>query len=381
MKRALTTLLLLLVPSLAIAAPCPTNRPAPAPGAEWPKRDASTLNADAVKALEDYAFTLTGTDAERKGIRTNGVVIIHQGQLVYERYARGWDETKRHLTWSVSKSFTNALVGIAAGKGKLSLTDSICEHLPWVRDLGEERCGITVQHLLEFSSGLDWKEVYENESNQESSVLAMLYGVGQDDAARFIASHPLRDPPGESWMYSSGDSTLLMAVVQAALEPEDGVRFPWKLLFDRIGVTSAVWERDGKGTMIGSSYLYATPRDMARFGYLALADGCWNGERILPEEWMAQSTAISAPITKKTYLRDPVDVQGRQWWLNKQHPEEEARPFPDVPEDAFMARGHWGQSITVIPSRDLIIVRTGDDRERVFDLNVFLPLAMKVVEP
>ena len=354
------------------------------PGEAWPDVSAQVLSqkAEAITALEDYAFTLEGADEERRGIRTDGVVIIRAGELIYERYARGHDASKRHLSWSVSKSFTNALVGIAVGQGRLSVEDSLCKHLPWVSELGEDRCGITVRHLLEFSSGLDWQEVYEGASNQSSSVLSMLYGAGHEDAARFIASHALRDPPGESWMYSSGDSTLLMAVVQAVMEPEHGDRFPWTQLLDPIGMRSAVWERDRAGTIIGSSYLYATPRDLARFGYLLKHDGCWDGARILPEGWVSESTQVSEAMTKKRLHRDPDDVQGRQFWLNKPVPGvDDQRPFPDLPEDAFFARGHWGQSISVIPSWDLVVGRTGDDREGGFDLQRFLVLAREVAAP
>ncbi len=361
---------------------CPTG--VTWPGEAWPDVSAQVAaqKADAIRALEDYAFTLEGADEERRGLRTDGVVILRGGQLLYERYARGHDASKRHLSWSVSKSFTNALVGIAVGQGRMSLDDSVCEYLTWAADEEEDKCGITVRHLLEFSSGLDWQEVYEGASNQSSSVLSMLYGAGHKDAARFILGHDLRDPPGESWMYSSGDSTLLMAAVQAAMQPEHGERFAWTQLLTPIGMRGAVWERDRAGTIIGSSYLYATPRDLARFGYLLRHDGCWDGTRILPEGWVAGSTQVSEAMTKKRLHREPDDVQGRQFWLNKAVPGvDEARPFPDLPEDAFFARGHWGQSISVIPSWDLVVVRVGDDREGGFDLERFLLLAREVAAP
>lgn len=363
----------MLVAGVAFAGPCPTRENWP--GADWTKSPV-TLNPEALKAFEDYSFTLTGKDADREGIRTDGVVIVQNGQLVYERYGRGFDASNRHLSWSVSKSITNMLVGIAVGKGVLSVEDSICKHLTWAKG---KVCDITVRNLLEFSSGLDWQEVYENASNQASSVLAMLYGVGQPDMAKFVAGHPFRAAPGETWLYSSGDTTLLMAVVQAALEPTEGQRFPWKLLFDPIGVKSAIWERDGKGTMVGSSYLYATARDLARMAYLFQNDGCWNGTRILPEGWVDQSLTINEPIQKKALERDN-ETQGWQWYVNKPLPGDAHKPYPDIPDDAFFAIGHWGQTITVIPSRDLIVVRVADDRDDTFDLDTFISLALKAVQ-
>jgi CubicO group peptidase (beta-lactamase class C family) len=309
-------------------------------------------------------------------------LIIHRGRVVYERHGRGWDAGKRHLAWSVSKSFINALTGIAVERGAVALEDSICKHLSTKVVKRQEACAITVRHLLEFSSGLDWREDYENGgTHQDSSVLAMLYGEGRKDMVSFIASHPLRDPPGTTWMYSSGDTTLLGGVLDAALRPTLGKDWAWPLLFDVLGMESAAWERDGKGVPVGSSYLYATPRDLAKLGFLFLNDGCWEGRRVLPEGWVAASTQVSEPIRLRALERGTDDVQGRQWWLNQPIPGvQEQRPWPGLPEGAFLARGHWGQSIAVIPSQDVVVVRTADDRDGSFSLETFLKLALAVVE-
>ncbi len=351
------------------------------PTVDWPeaKAEVAAARPAQLQALEDYAFTLVGRDEERKGVRTEGVVLIHKGRVVYERYGRGFDASKRHLAWSVSKSFTSALVGVAVGRGALSLEDSICEHVKVKR---EENCAIRVRHLLEFASGLDWREEYENGGGyQSSSVLAMLYGEGRRDMVSFITSHERQEAPGTSWRYSSGDTTLLAGVLDAALKPSLGRDWAWSLLFDVLGMKSATWERDGKGVLVGSSYLHATPRDLARLGFLYLNDGCWAGQRVLPEGWVASSTRVSKAIHLKTYEWGPGDVQGWHWWLNRPLPGvQEELPWPSVPEGAYAARGHWGQSITVIPSKDLVVVRTADDRDGSFSLDTFLKLSLAVVE-
>ncbi|WP_233261857.1 serine hydrolase [Vitiosangium sp. GDMCC 1.1324] len=374
---------LLLAGALALASParaeCP-SRPT-WPTEDWPdgKAEVAAARPAQIKALEDYAFTLTGKDEERKGIRTDGVLLIHKGRVVYERYGRGFDVSKRHLSWSVSKSFTSALTGIAVKRGAVALDDSICKHVKAKR---QESCAITVRNLLEFASGLDWREDYENGgSYQDSSVLAMLYGEGRKDMVSFITGHELQEKPGTSWRYSSGDATLLSGVLDAALKPSEGRDWPFTLLLDVLGMKSATWERDGKGVVVGSSYLHATPRDLAKFGFFYLNDGCWAGQRVLPEGWVAQSTQVSEPIKQKSYEREHEDVQGWQWWLNRPIPGVQAeRPWPNVPEDAFAARGHWGQSISIIPSKDLIVVRTGDDRDGSFELDSLLKLSLAVVE-
>ncbi|MFH1808177.1 MAG: serine hydrolase [Pseudomonadota bacterium] len=349
------------------------------PTAEWRSRadTVATSKAAEIQAFEDYAFTLTGKDEERKGIRTDGVLIVHHGEIIYERYARGFTASKRHIAWSVTKSVTNALTGVAVKQGAVALGDSICMHLDGVP---EDNCGITVQHLLEFSSGLDWAEIYENQSNQASSVLAMLYGEGRKDMARFVFKHARRDAPGTTWQYSSGESTLLLGVVGAAMTPQYGENWPWTLLFDRIGAQRSAFERDNAGTLAGGSYWMATLQDYARFGYLFLNDGCWDGERILPVNWVAEAQVVPASFKVKRIDEETgTDVNGRLWWLNTPVPEQGlSKPWPDLPDDTYAALGHWGQRIVVIPSLDLVIARYGDDREGSVDVNDLVAKAIPI---
>lgn len=359
------------------AGTCPSRDIWPTQGWTERKAEVAAARADEIKALEDYAFTLVGTDAQRIGIRTDSVVIIKGGQLIYEKYARGYDETKRHIGWSVTKSVTSALTGIAANRGLLSVDDSICKYLSAEN---QKHCDITVRNLLEFSSGLDWTEFYEYKSNQASSVLAMLYGQGRKDTVAFVTGLPSRDPVGTTFEYSTGEALLLSNVVQGAMKPSLGETYPWTVLFAPLGMKSAMIERDTKGNYLGGSHFYATPRDMAKFGYMYLNDGCWEGQRLLPDGWVKSSTTVQTPF--RTKVVDPVALpEGWMWWLNQGVPEQNIPdpPLPGVPGDTFMARGHWGQSISVIPSLDLVIVRTGDDRDETkFTLKTFLPLAIAV---
>ncbi|MEQ1500923.1 MAG: serine hydrolase [Myxococcota bacterium] len=349
------------------------------PGVDW-HLAAEVPAADRMAALDAAAFPdVDRADPDRRGIRTDGLVVVHRGALVYERYAAGWTGLRRHLAWSATKSVTNALTGIAVRDGLLSVDASICT--AGFSAAIAPSCAVTVDDLLTFSSGWDWHETYEGASPTSSSVLAMLYGEGRGDMAAFVTGHPLRAEPGATWMYSSGDTVVLSAVVGHALAPAFGDRWPWVVLFDPLGM-DPVLERDGVGTYVGSSYLWATPRDLARFGLLLLRDGCWDGQRLLPEGWVAWSTTPSDAMRGVTIGRDPGDVQGRQFWLNRPVPEagQVDLPWPSVPEGAFAARGHWGQSVTVIPSLDLVVVRTADDREPV-DLDPILAAAIGLVTP
>lgn len=361
--------LLLALPALAACPaedvwPSSTWAPGPVP------------DAAAVAALEAYLFPQRDDEA-RTGVRTDGIVIVQSGHLVYERYGADWTPEMPHLLWSASKSFTNALIGIAQREGRLDIHDSICDH---VEATNPDLCAATVRDFLEFSSGIAWRETYENEPPTASSVLAMLWGEGRGDAAELVLRHGLRDAPGTSWEYSSGDTNVLSKIAGKALAPEHGDHFPWAVLFDPIGIQTATWERDAAGTYIGSSYLYMPPRDMARFGYLLLQDGCWQGERILPEGWVAASTEVSAPIRNKALSRSPGDTQGRQFWLNQPVLElgDTQPPWPHVPTSAYAAMGHWKQSIWVLPEQDLVIAYTADNRDGSFSYDTMIPLAMAV---
>lgn len=329
-----------------------------------------------ITALEEYAFTLQGEDAKRLGVRTNGMLIIQKGQILYEKYARGFASDNPHLMWSISKSALAAITGRAVFEGYISLEDSICNYYS---EIPATHCEITVLDLLRFSSGLQWKEMYEEESNQQSSVLAMFYGVGSMDMAKFAANHPRRDPPGTSFSYSSGDANILSAVIGNAVTNTEGENFPWTLLFDPLGMKDAVFERDAAGTYIGSAFLYLTLHDAAKLGAFYLYDGCWENTRLLPQGWVTESTKIQGPIVENFLCCGENSVGGWSWWINKDLPSANLTAmFPDLPEDTFFSMGHWGQLIVVIPSWEMIIVRTGDDRDQTTDSNKLMHLAMQV---
>lgn len=352
------------------------------PSTEWTNRSGQIEreNPEPVAALDAWLFppALDWNQKERQGRRTDGIVIIHKGEIVYERYDHGYTQETPHIAWSATKSFVNALAGIATREGLLGVEDSICKHLP---KTPASSCAVKLRHALEFSTGWDWRETYEGQSPTSSSVLAMLYGQGHHDMAAFVAAHPTREPPGESWAYSSGDTNVASAVVGKVLGPAHGPEYPWKVLFEPLGMRSAVWERDGAGTYIGSSYLFATPRDLARFGWLLANDGCWEGERLLPEGWVAWSASVSDAFKKKPIDHDGGPVQGRALWINAKVPEigQHQLPWPSVPEGSFAALGHWRQSVYVIPQADLVVVRTGDDRDGTYRHDETLRLALELV--
>lgn len=381
----MTPRLLLLALALASAPALAQNCPVDAgyPGEEWPSRvaEVASSRAQAIAELEAWAFTLQGADGDRQGLRTDGFLIFKDGALVYERYGRGYTASNRHLSWSVAKSVSSVLIGVAVRQGLLGLDDSICKHLTEYE--GQDACRITVRHVLTFTSGLDWNEGYENEPYQQSSVISMLYGVGRHNAlVHILRTHKLTADPGTRWSYSTGDATVVGTVAKRALGKAHGPTAFWTQLFDTLGMKRVVFEEDANGSVQGGSMLYATPRDFARVGHLMLRDGCWNGQRLVPEGWVRDSVAPSPQFATQT-LRDPNETSptpnGYSWWVNQPTPSRGwTRPWPDAPPDAYAALGHWGQRVIVVPSEQVVIVRTGDDRNASMDPNDIVKYALPV---
>jgi len=293
---------------------------------------------------------------DRHGPGTRGVVVVYRGQLVGEAYAPGFDATTPQLGWSMTKSLTSALIGILVGEGKLSLDQPIGFE-DWQDD---ERAGITLDDLLRMSSGLDWFEEY----GDLTDATRMLYLHG--DMARYTRRRPLRSDPGAEWVYASGTTNLLQAIIRREVGSlHDYWTFPRRTLFNRLGMRSAVIEPDVSGTLVGSSYCFATPRDWARFGLLYLNDGIWQGERLLPEGWV-RYTRETAPASAGEY--------GAQFWLNQ------SGKLPDVPREVYACQGFQGQRIFVVSSHDLVVVRLGLSDEGAYDFNGFLKEMLEAVE-
>jgi hypothetical protein len=240
----------------------------------------------------------------------------------------------------------NALIGMRVKDGKLAVTDRAL--LPEWRGDGDRRRDISLDDLLRMSSGLAFDESYDDPLGDVTEMLFV-----KSDMARFAASKPLLHAPGSHWAYSSGTSVLLAAVLRQTFAGEDDyLSYPRQRLFVPLGMRSAVIETDASGTFVESSLLYASARDFARLGLLFLNDGMWQGERLLPEGWVAYTLT-------PTRTRD--ESYGAQMWLKL--PESESYGEPPMPGDGFYFLGHDEQIVAIIPSRDLVIVRLGLTQE------------------
>ena len=314
--------------------------PVPEPLAQGDSALAVRLEPIAAKLVDEHAYN--GTPF--------AFVVLHEGKVVAERYRPGMDQGTKLLSWSMAKSFTNALVGLMV---RDSLVDvSAPMDIPeWQ---GDGRRAITLNDMMQMQSGLAWNENYGNRSD----VNLMLHR--EPDMGLFALSKPLEYEPGTHWYYSSGSTNVVMRYIRGKFASDaEFLSYMRERLFLPLGINDAVFEPDMSGTPVGSSYLYVTARDYARLGLLFLDDGCIGGERILPEGWVSYTTT-PASASEGGY--------GAFFWLNRN------RSVPDAPEDMFSCQGHDGQEIYIIPSRGLVVVVLGysPKPDRVIDFNALL---------
>lgn len=282
---------------------------------------------------------------ELAGQGMRGIAVIYKGNLIAERYADGFSRDTPLLGWSMTKSITAAIIGMQVKDEKLKLDQTGWWPTATPPD-GREK--ISVADLMAMSSGLRFNEGY----GDVSDVTRMLYL--EPDMAAYVHAQPLEHPVGTTWNYSSGTTVFLSSIWQKVVGAES-LSFPQRRLFAPLGMRSAVIEADARGNLVGSSYMYATAQDWARFGQFLAQDGVWQGQRLLPEGFVAMMSSL-APASKGAYGQGQV----WRWGPSGDSPEDKS---PDtafkLPPDTFWMLGHDGQSVAIVPSKQLVIVRLG----------------------
>jgi CubicO group peptidase (beta-lactamase class C family) len=329
-----------------------TNGDVAWPTAEWPvAEDPEEFGID-VGRVSTASEELFGPGAEPHPGRglSLALVVVHRGRIVLERYGRqpaNLFHAEREITsdtplisWSMAKSITHAMVGMLVDEGKVRLEDPV----PIAQWKDDERRGITWIDLLCMRDGLDFVEDYvaDASGHSRSDVIDMLFGSGADDVYAYARSRPLLHSPGSTWSYSSGTTNIICGLIGDLLGGQSSVgEFMRERIFLPLGMASAEPTFDAAGTFIGSSYVHATARDFARFGYLYLRGGEWAGHRILTEDWVngAHRQHAIDPDTGHGY--------GQHWWTWN----------ADVRTCA--ALGYEGQRTIVVPDRDLVVVHLG----------------------
>jgi len=302
----------------------------------WPEGDlANGTDTRRLEQLLDLAFVAAGSLGQ-----THAFLAVQRGQIVSERYGEGFGPEDTYPSWSMAKSITHALAGLAVSDGALDLNGPA--KVPEWQEPGDPRADITLEHLLRMTSGLQFIEDYEDAG--VSHTIEMLFGSGKDDTAHFAADKPLEHRPGTHWLYSSGTTNIITRLLAAALKHgQQAFRgYMFQRLFEPIGMGSAIPKFDRTGTFIGSSFCFCTARDFARFGLLYLRDGAWDGTRILPPGW-ADHARTPTPCVPPS---EPMGY-GAHWWLGLAGPA------------SFSANGYDGQYTVLLPKKDLIMVRHG----------------------
>ncbi len=295
-----------------------------------------------VEAAISAAFGDDLPEDERAELGTRAVVVLHDGELVAERYADGFDQDTPQLGWSMSKSIANLLVGRLVQAGDVALDDAALRE-----EWADRRADITVDELMRMTSGLAWDETYE----LGTPITRMLYL--EPDMAAYVASQELAHEPGTYQQYSSGSTTLLCDVVahRAGVPRSRRADLPRELLFEPLGLTTAVWEPDASGNPVCSSYLWASARDWAAMGQFALQQGRWKGADLLPAQWMSEST------THQAVAESEEEGYAAGWWVNREA--DGGLVSPSLPADTYRAQGHDGQRLVIVPSAGLVVVRLG----------------------
>ncbi len=331
------------------------------PGAaegKWPMGDSlddrplpPEIDEGALNAAMNFAFD---ESLQARPQKTRALLVLYKRRIIAERYAPGFDRNSRHISWSMGKSITAALIGILAQRGELRV-DEVAPVPEW-RSSRDPRRGITISDLMQMSSGLKFRSGAEElpiaftEKDQHTYVYFAAPNVFQ-----YSVNNELESPPGTVWKYRNCDPLVLGKIVRDKVEArgEEYLSFPHRALFSRIGMRNVVLETDRWGNFIMTGYDYLTARDWARFALLHLQDGVWQGERILPRGWIQQITRPAPANKNKEY--------GSLFWLNA------GKKYKSLPEDMYWPMGHHGQVAMIIPSREIAVVRLGIAAKGGFD--------------
>jgi len=326
----------------ALRADGPTG-PVPDPAALWPlgeRTDSAAPIPGVDRASLDLAIdTAFGKCPKGNDPFTRAIIVVHGGRIVAERYGEGFDVAKRPYGASMSKSVAATLLGLRVAERKMELDGVALPPGPGRPD------PISNRDLVTMTAGLEFNENYDADSDVNRMLMM------EPDMAAAAAGHPADAKPGAVWKYSSGATNLLMRSLRDSFGGDDQAywNYPRKALFEPLGMRSAIFQTDASGTLVGSSFMWATPRDWARLGLLYLNRGRWNGRQVLPENWV-DFVRTPAPPTAALKGDDHL-TYGGGFWLEGA---DSVAPAPVY----FM--GGWAfQAVRIEPARDLVIVRMG----------------------
>ena len=273
------------------------------------------------------------------GLNTRAMVVVKDGEIVAEAYAPGINKNTPLLGWSMGKSLTAMMLGRLESLSKVHSSDA-----ELFKEWQDERKNLTLEQLLQMSSGLKFDETYAPGSDSTH----MLFTAAS--ASQVAIDSALEHAPASHFSYSSGTTNLLARYIHNVLgsNASNTINFLQQEIFIPAGITTATFELDAAGILVGSSYIYASGRDWARLGLIMLNDGEINGQHILSPSWVAAAQQPNASNNEKAY--------GYQFWLNRG---DDKLRWPSLPEDAYTMHGDRRQSVMIVPSENAVLVRLG----------------------
>jgi len=339
-------------------------------GRYWPTREWKTcvpeeLGMDSQKLSEAVEYA-----AEPK-FKTEGIVVVKDGYIVAEAYFENFRQDSKHVSHSIAKSFTSALIGIAIDQKLIpSIDEKLCKYYEeWgCSDKDDPLSRITIRHAMTLTSGLKWHEDWSKWDPASNDALKM---GASGHFVKYMAERVGLHEAGQRFIYSTGDPMLLSLVIQKATGMT-AFEYAKKNIFEPLNINSVHWEQDRDGYTSTSWGLYTTVRNFAKFGYLYLNKGRWEDQQIVSEQWVEQSTRTDPSVKVwKAY--------GYLWHVNLPL-RLNAPPKSNIPSNSYMAEGVLGQNIFIIPSKNLVIVKVANQRDSQLDLVKFLSMILDSVK-
>lgn len=323
-------------------------------GEYWPTEGWRTCRPEEVgmnseKLIKVYEY------AANPDINTQGIAVIRKGYIVGEAYFNDFKMDSRHESFSIAKSFSSALIGIAIDQGFIeSVDERLSEFYPQWQTPGtsESKKQMTIEDLLTMRSGLQWNEDDYYKDRSQNDVYIMIDSA--QDYIQYVLNKPVIHEPGTHWYYSSGDSVLLSGIIEKSTGMT-AYEFAGQYIFEPMDLTEIIWLADPAGHTITAWGIQGTVREFAKFGYLYLKKGRWEDLQVVPKDWIEES---SQPVSEE------IEKYGYQWWrLPVFRGYEETK----IPRDILMALGIFTQQIFIIPTKDLLVVRLGHDPDPYHD--------------
>jgi CubicO group peptidase (beta-lactamase class C family) len=342
----------------------------------------------AVLILFFFATSVLAETAEEKlrylirhteDANTDALLVYKDGKMIYTYYARDNGPNVKHISYSVGKTISGILIGIAESEGLLSFDDKVKKYFP------KYPTEATVRDLLNMQSGLDYTEDYVGMKPVNLDVLKMLYLKSDEDGmVNYMLKRKDSDMggPGDFFNYSSGDTNVLMGILQKAINNQKKYdAYPWEKFFVPLGI-DATFEQDMKNTFVGAAYIYMRPGDFLKVGQLLMNKGMWEGRRIVPEKYFDMMNVVAEGVQKKVQKGNNIEKAYSSHVITNLPIPGRQRPsqYKDLPLDSLMLIGMQGQWVVASPSEQFVIVKLSMDKKSLNTGKLFASIRNLLIE-